>query len=69
MSESMRMLNSILVSYAMDIPVILLLQQIPMISMLMIPKTMGSLGIAGVRGRYGGILVEPPKYPHIPSLP
>ena len=30
----------------------------------------GSLNIAGVRGRYGGILVvEPPKYPHIPSLP
>jgi hypothetical protein len=29
----------------------------------------GSLGIAGVRGRYGGILVvPPPKYPHIPSL-
>ena len=31
---------------------------------------LGSLGIAGVRGRYGGILVvEPPKYPHISSLP
>ena len=30
----------------------------------------GSLGIAGVRGRYGGILVvPPPKYPHISSLP
>jgi hypothetical protein len=30
----------------------------------------GSLGIAGVRGIYGGILVvEPPKYPHITSLP
>jgi len=28
-----------------------------------------SLGIAGVRGRYGGILVVlPPKYPHISSL-
>jgi hypothetical protein len=30
----------------------------------------GSLGIAGVRGRYGGILVvEPPKYLHIHTLP
>jgi hypothetical protein len=30
----------------------------------------GSLEIAGVRGRYGGILVvETPKYPHISSLP
>jgi len=30
----------------------------------------GSLGIAGVRGRYEGILVvPPPKYPHISSLP
>jgi hypothetical protein len=29
-----------------------------------------SLGITRVRGRCGGILVvEPPKYPHIPSLP
>jgi len=32
-------------------------------------KTPRSLGIAGVRGRCGGILVvEPPKYPHILSL-
>jgi len=31
---------------------------------------LGTLGIAGVRGRYGGILVvPPPKYPHITSLP
>jgi len=30
----------------------------------------GSLGIAGVRGRCGGIFVVPPqKYPHITSLP
>jgi len=30
----------------------------------------GSLGIAGVRGGYGGILViPPPKYPHLSSLP
>jgi len=30
----------------------------------------GSMGIAEVRGRYGCILVlEPPKYIHIPSLP
>jgi len=29
-----------------------------------------SLENAGVRRRYGGILVVPPqKYPHIPSLP
>ncbi len=45
MSESMRMSNSILVSYAVEIPVILLVQQIPMISMLMIPKTMAYVTI------------------------
>jgi hypothetical protein len=35
-----------------------------------IQKKYGSLGIAGIRERYGGILVvESPKYPHISSLP
>ena len=33
MSESMRMENPILVSYAMDIPVILFVQQVPLIGM------------------------------------
>jgi len=37
---------SILVSYAMYIPVILLVQQIPWIGMLMIPKTMAYVAIA-----------------------
>ena len=30
-------------------------------------KRIGSLGIAVVKGKYGGVLVvEPPKHPHIP---
>ena len=36
----------ILVSYAMYIPVILFVQQVPTIGMLMIPKTMAYVGIA-----------------------
>ena len=36
----------ILLSYAFYIPVILLVQQMPMIGMLMIPKTMAYVGIA-----------------------
>jgi hypothetical protein len=38
--------NSILISYAMYIPVILFVHQVPMIGMLMIPKTMAYLAIA-----------------------
>jgi hypothetical protein len=38
--------NLILVSYAMYVPVILFVQQIPMIGMLMIPKTMAYVAIA-----------------------
>jgi hypothetical protein len=36
----------ILVSYACYLPVILLVQQVPLIGMLMIPKTMAYLAIA-----------------------
>jgi hypothetical protein len=45
----------IVLSYAMYIPVILLVQQAPMVGMLMIPKTLAYVGIAVVlyRSLYG----------------
>jgi hypothetical protein len=50
----------ILVSYAMYIPVILFVQQAPMVGMLMIPKTLAYVGIAVVLWRS--------LYEHVPVV-
>ena len=49
----------ILVSYAFYIPVILFVQQMPMIGMLMIPKTMAYVGIALIA--YYSLFRQPAK--------